>query len=74
MGITNETSEQRFKRLGALRTNEVLRRLKVLGNCSNRQLYSYTKEDVDKIFTAIERKVKEIKTKFDRPTEQEFEL
>ncbi len=66
--------EERFKRLATRRTNEILRRLKILGNCSNRQLYSYTKEDVDKIFIAIERKVREVKSKFDRPNEEEFRL
>lgn len=60
----NETSEQRFKRLAAQRTNQIIEKLRILGNCSNRQVYKYSMEDVDKIFSAIEKKAKEIKAKF----------
>lgn len=70
-----ETPEQRFKRLAASRTNEVLKRLKTLGNCSNRQVYKYSKEDIDKIFSTIEKKMKEVKSKFSLPEEEaKFEL
>ncbi len=69
-----ETSQERFKRLATLRTNTVLRRLKVLGNCANRQAYQYTEEDVDKIFYEIERKLKEVKAKFHFPKNREFRL
>jgi len=70
----NETKRERFKRLASLRTNEVLRRLKVLGNCANRQAYEYYEEDVNKIFGEIDRKVKEIKAKFHFPKKEEFKL
>ena len=70
-----ETPEQRFKRLAASRTNEILKRLKILGNCSNRQVYKYSKEDIDKIFSTIEKKSKEVKSKFNHPEEEpKFEL
>jgi len=69
-----ETSRDRFKRLATLRTNAVLQRLKVLGNCANRQAYEYDEEDVDKIFSEIERRVKEIKAKFHFPKKREFKL
>ncbi|MGB3921851.1 MAG: hypothetical protein WBL19_01025 [Minisyncoccia bacterium] len=59
-----ESSRERFKRLASLRTNAVLHRLKVLSNCSNRQLYEYDERDVEKIFTEVERKVREAKSKF----------
>lgn len=70
----NETPRDRFKRLAALRTNEVLKRLKILGNCANRQAYEYTEKDVDAIFSAIERKVKETKAKFQFSKEETFKL
>lgn len=66
---------ENFKRLGVMRTNEVLRRIKILGNCSNRSHYDYTEEDVNKIFSEIERKVRETKSKFTFPNkEKEFKL
>jgi hypothetical protein len=72
--INNESSTDRFKRLATLRTNAVLNRLRVLGNCSNRQVYDYTKEDIDKIFAAIDQAVKESKSKFHFPKQQNFKL
>ncbi len=70
----NETARDRFKRLATLRTNEVLRRLKILGNCANRQAYEYSEKDIEAIFSAIERKVREVKTKFHFPKEERFKL
>lgn len=59
-----ENKRERFKRLGTVRTNAVLYRLKVLSNCSNRQLYDFDEKEVEKIFSEIEKKVKEAKSKF----------
>jgi hypothetical protein len=61
---SSDTKRDRFKRLATLRTNAVLHRLKVLSNCSNRQLYEYEERDIEKIFSEIERKVKDAKAKF----------
>lgn len=69
-----EAPEERFKRLAAARTNAVLERLRVLGNCANRHVYAYTEEDVGKIFAAIERQVKEVRAKFYFPKEERFKL
>lgn len=70
----NESTRDRFKRLATLRTNTVLQRLKVLGNCSNRQAYEYEEDDINKIFLEIERNVKETKAKFHFPKNKEFKL
>jgi len=69
-----EPRKDRFKRLAALRTNAVLKRIKVLGNCANRQIYEYTEEDVQKIFSEIERKLRETKAKFRFTKQDEFTL
>ena len=64
-----------FKRLAASRTNETLRRLKILGNCANRSHYDYTEAEVNKIFSEIEKKVREAKAKFTFPANNsEFRL
>jgi len=73
MATQNEKRE-RFKRLAVYRTNEVLRKLKILGNCANRSAYDYTEKEVGKIFSEIERKGKEIKAKFHFPKKEEFKL
>jgi hypothetical protein len=63
--------QERFKKLAAARTNEVLYRLKVLSNCSNRQLYTYDEKDIEKIFSEIEKNVKQAKAKFTFPKKGE---
>jgi len=70
----NETKKERFKRLASLRTNIVLDRLKVLGNCANRQIYEYSKDEVDKIFDEISQKLKETKARFHFPSKEKFKL
>ncbi len=70
----DDTPKDRFKRLATLRTNEVLKRLKVLGNCANRQAYEYSEKDIESIFSSIERKVKEVKMKFHFSKEEKFKL
>lgn len=65
---------ENFKRLAEYRTNEVLKRLKVLGNCANRSAYDYTPEEINKIFSVIDKKVKQTKAKFYFPKERPFKL
>ncbi len=66
---------KRFKKLANYRTNKVLKRLKVLGNCANRSAYEYTEEEISKIFSEIEKKVREVKSKFYFPNKnKEFRL
>jgi len=66
---------ENFKRLASSRTNEVMRRVKILGNCANRSHYDYTEEEISKIFSEIERKIKETKAKFSFPyKDKEFKL
>ena len=59
-----EEKKERFKRLATMRTNEVLRRLKVLSNCSNRSAYEYSEDEISKIFSAIDKAVKDARSKF----------
>jgi hypothetical protein len=70
----DEGKRERFKRLATLRTNAILQRLKVLGNCANRQAYEYTEDDVKKIFAAIEEQLRLVRSRFTFPKEKEFKL
>lgn len=66
---------ENFKRLASSRTNEVMRRVKILGNCANRSHYDYTEEEINKVFSEIERKIRETKAKFSFPyKDKEFKL
>ena len=70
----NETPEERFKRIATLRTNAVLDRIRILGNLSNRQMYGYSEEDINKIFSAINKQIKEVRVKFNSRKEERFKL
>jgi len=72
--MPEETKAERFKRLATKRTQNVLYALRVLGNCANRSAYEYTNEDVKKIFTAIEKQIDEVRTKFKDTGNLEFRL
>jgi len=66
---------ENFKRIGVARTKIVLSRLRILSNCANRSHYDYTEQEVNKIFSEIERKVREAKAKFTFPRkENDFNL
>ncbi len=70
-----DNRRENFKRLAVARTKEILRRLKVLGNCANRSHYDYTEEEIAKIFSEIEKKLRETKAKFTfSEREKEFKL
>jgi len=72
--MTTETKRDRFQRLAEKRTNDVLERLRILGNCANRAQYEYSTDDVRKIFKAIEAEVNVIKMKFKDGETQKFSL
>ena len=77
MALDNPKSQRKraaFKRLASQRTTAVLERLRILGNCSNRQLYEYSDEDVRKIFSAIAAEMKAVKAKFSNPAGSDFTL
>jgi hypothetical protein len=69
-----ETKREKFLRLATQRTKEVLTRLRILGNCADRQRYEYTEADIKKIFSAIDEQLKIIKAKFAKIKEKEFKL
>lgn len=70
----NETPETRFKRIAELRTNAVLEKIRILGNLSNRQMYGYSEEDINKIFSAINKQIKEVRLKFNSNKQEKFKL
>ena len=59
-----ETSREKFVRLATKRTQAIIEKIRILGNCSNEYLYQYNEEDVKKIFKAIDEELKTTKAKF----------
>lgn len=71
---SEDEKKANFKRLATKRTNIILERLRILGNLSSKSLYSYTDNELDKIFEAIEDRIKEVKARFARSRKKNFEL
>ncbi|WP_337740773.1 hypothetical protein [Allisonella histaminiformans] len=60
----NESKKEKFIRLAEARTNKILNMMRLLGNCSNKNNYEYTEQDIQKIFNTLERELKNTKAKF----------
>ena len=72
--MTTESPTERFRRLASKRTNTVLDKIRILGNCANRGMYSYTDEEVQKIFGIIEKELKDTRSKFTPKRARKFSL
>jgi len=68
------SKRERFLSVAETRTNSILEKIRILGNCSNRSLYEYSKDEIDKIFRAIQDKLNETKTRFIAKKESGFKL
>jgi len=63
---TKESKEAIFIRLAKPRVKNVLRALRILGNCSNRSNYAYTQEQITQIFERISNSLLECENKFSK--------
>lgn len=69
-----ESRHERFKRIASKRTNDILEKIRILGNCANRSSYEYTEEEVNKIFSEIDKQLKLTKAKFLAGKRERFKL
>lgn len=65
---------ERFLKLAEKRTRVVLKKIQVLGNCSNKASYEYTPADVERIFGAIEQHLAEVRAKFNQDKKKEIDF
>jgi hypothetical protein len=72
--MSQNKNRERFERLAEKRTRAVLDKLDILANCANERRYNYSDEEVEKIFDAIEQKVRETRSKFNTEESEEFTL
>jgi rubrerythrin len=55
---------EKFKRLASARVTKAIKTIRLIGNLSNRNNYEYTDEQVDKIISALNRELKDLKARF----------
>jgi hypothetical protein len=72
--MEQETRHERFKRVASKRTNEILEKIRILGNCSNKSSYEYTEEEINKIFSELDKQLKLTKAKFLAGKRERFKL
>ena len=59
-----ETKRERFVRIAESRTNKIIGMMRLLGNCANKSNYDYSEDDINKIFTTLEKELKTTKMKY----------
>ena len=72
--MEDKIKHEKFVKLASKRTNDILERLRILSNCSNRGAYDYSEEEINKIFSVIEKQLKEAKGKFTFPKKEKFKF
>ena len=60
------TKEEKFIRLAESRVNRAIKDLRLVGNLANKNNYSYTDEQVDKILAALRKELRDLKSRFSR--------
>ena len=61
-----QTKRRRFERLAEKRVNDILKKLQLLGNLSNRHNYDYEDHHAKQIIRAIDGELRKLKARFDR--------
>jgi len=61
-----ESREDKFKRIASRRVDDLLNKIRLLKNCSNKSSYAYTEEQISKIFRTINSEVNSAKEAFSR--------
>ena len=59
-----EKREYRFERIATRRTQEIINKIRLLGNCSNRSFYKYEQRQIEKIFDAINKELRTAHARF----------
>lgn len=57
-------ARENFVRLAESRTRRAIKNIRLVGNLSNRSNYSWTSEDVAKIFSALEHEIRSARGRF----------
>lgn len=59
-----ETKNERFIRVATKRANKIVDAMDTLRPLSNRQVYEYTDEQIDKVFNHLEKELRTIRAGF----------
>ena len=65
---------KRFLTVAQYRTNQILKYIRLLSNCSNKNNYEYTEAEITKIFSAIDEELRISKLKYKSRRKRSFQL
>ncbi len=63
--MPENSDRDKFVELAEKRVSKTLKDIKLIGNLSNKSNYSYTEQDVAKIYRALKKAIDEMKARFD---------
>ncbi len=61
---SQEERHSKFRDIGARRTEDIIHRIKLLSNLSNKSNYHYTDDEVNKIFRSIRDELRKAESSF----------
>jgi hypothetical protein len=67
--MATKSKRERFEKVAGTRVQMVLEKLDNLSNCANKRNYEFNNQDIDKMFKAINEKLKIIRLKFESELE-----
>lgn len=72
--MEKESRHERFIRIATKRTNEILEKIRILGNCANKSSYEYAEDEINRIFGEIDKQLKLTKSRFLANKKVDFKL
>ena len=74
MIMEKETKKERFKRIAEKRVQNIIHAIRNLSGLSNKKVYEWETEQLEKIWKAIAREVENCKNSFNDPESKIFKL
>jgi hypothetical protein len=72
--MPKETNAQRFKRVGEKRVQNIINSIRSLSQLANKRIYEWDKDQLAKIWEALDKEIKACKKSFDDPGSSVFKL
>ena len=64
------SNRDRFVRLAESRVNKAIKSIRLVGNLSNKNNYSYTDKDAKQIIRALDKELRALKSRFESDSEE----
>lgn len=65
--MAEESKKEKFDRISGRRVDELVKKIKLVGNLSNRGSYEYEDADVERMFGRLQQVLDDAKERFNKP-------